>query len=41
MMEYSLILRAVAIIVLATYELMCQDIRTLVNKINNAQWSTR
>jgi Flp pilus assembly pilin Flp len=36
MTEYALILAAVAIVVFVTYQLMGQDIGSLVNKIDNA-----
>jgi Flp pilus assembly pilin Flp len=36
MTEYALILAAVAIVVFATYELMGQDIGSMVNKVNTA-----
>lgn len=36
MTEYALILAAVAIVVFATYQLMGQDIGSLVNKIDTA-----
>lgn len=36
MTEYALILAAVAIVVYATYQLMGNDIGTLVNRINSA-----
>jgi Flp pilus assembly pilin Flp len=36
MTEYALILAAVAIVVFAVYEVMGQDITTLVNKVDNA-----
>ena len=34
MTEYALIMAAVAIVVFATYEVMGQDIGSLVNKVN-------
>ena len=34
MTEYALILAAVAVVVFVTYEVMGQDIKVLVNKIN-------
>ncbi len=34
MTEYALIMAAVAIVVFATYELMGNDISSLVNKVN-------
>jgi Flp pilus assembly pilin Flp len=34
MTEYALIMAAVAIVVFATYEVMGQDISSLVNKVN-------
>jgi Flp pilus assembly pilin Flp len=40
MTEYALILAAVAIVVFITYEVMGQDIGTLVNKIDNALTTT-
>jgi Flp pilus assembly pilin Flp len=40
MTEYALILAAVAIVVFVTYEVMGQDIGSLVNKINTALTST-
>ena len=36
MTEYALILAAVAIVVFITYEVMGQDISTLVNRIDTA-----
>jgi Flp pilus assembly pilin Flp len=36
MTEYALILAAVAIIVFAVYQVMGQNITTLVNKVDNA-----
>jgi len=36
MTEYALILAAVAIIVFAVYQVMGQQITTLVNKVDNA-----
>ncbi|HJU29641.1 MAG TPA: Flp family type IVb pilin [Candidatus Binataceae bacterium] len=36
MTEYALILAAIAIVVFVTYEVMGQDIGTLVNKVNSA-----
>ena len=36
MTEYALILAAVAIVVFAVYEVMGQNITTLVNKVDNA-----
>lgn len=36
MTEYALILAAVAIIVFAVYEVMGQNITTLVNQVDNA-----
>jgi Flp pilus assembly pilin Flp len=36
MTEYALILAAVAIVVFVTYEVMGQDIGSLVNKIDSA-----
>jgi Flp pilus assembly pilin Flp len=36
MTEYALILAAVAIVVFAVYEVMGQDITTLVNTVDNA-----
>jgi Flp pilus assembly pilin Flp len=36
MTEYALILAAAAIVVFAVYEVMGQDITTLVNQIDNA-----
>jgi Flp pilus assembly pilin Flp len=36
MTEYALILAAVAIVVFAVYEVMGQDITTLVNQIDSA-----
>ena len=35
MTEYALILAAVAVVVFVTYEIMGQDISTLVNKIDS------
>ena len=40
MTEYALILAAVAIVVFITYEVMGQDIGTLVSKIDNALTTT-
>jgi Flp pilus assembly pilin Flp len=40
MTEYALILAAIAIVVFVTYEVMGQDIGSLVNKINTALTST-
>ena len=36
MTEYALILAAIAVVVFATYEVMGQDIGSLVNKVNSA-----
>ncbi len=36
MTEYALILAAVAVIVFAVYQVMGQNITTLVNKVDNA-----
>ena len=36
MTEYALILAAVAIVVFAVYEVMGQNITTLVNKVDNS-----
>lgn len=36
MTEYALILAAIAVIVFATYEVMGQDIGTMVSKVNSA-----
>jgi Flp pilus assembly pilin Flp len=35
MTEYALIMAAVAIVVFATYQLMGQDIGSMVNKVNS------
>jgi Flp pilus assembly pilin Flp len=40
MTEYALILAAVAIVVFITYEVMGQDIGTLVSNIDNALTTT-
>jgi Flp pilus assembly pilin Flp len=40
MTEYALILAAVAIVVFVTYEVMGQDIGTLVSHIDNALTTT-
>ena len=40
MTEYALILAAVAIVVFITYEVMGQDIGTLVSRIDNALTTT-
>jgi Flp pilus assembly pilin Flp len=40
MTEYALILAAVAIVVFITYEVMGQDIGTLVSSIDNALTTT-
>jgi Flp pilus assembly pilin Flp len=40
MTEYALILAAVAIVVFITYEVMGQDIGTLVSNIDNALTAT-
>ncbi len=40
MTEYALILAAVAIVVFATYELMGQDIGSMVNKIDSTLTSS-
>ena len=36
MTEYALILAAIAVVVFITYEVMGQDIGTMVNKVNTA-----
>ena len=36
MTEYALILAAIAIVVFATYEVMGQDIGSMVNKVDSA-----
>ena len=36
MTEYALILAAIAVIVFATYEVMGQDIGSMVSKVNSA-----
>ena len=36
MTEYALILAAIAIVVFVTYEVMGQDIGSMVNKVNSA-----
>ncbi|HKV56534.1 MAG TPA: Flp family type IVb pilin [Candidatus Binataceae bacterium] len=36
MTEYALILAAIAVVVFATYQLMGQDIGSLVNKVNSS-----
>jgi Flp pilus assembly pilin Flp len=40
MTEYALILAAIAVVVFATYQLMGQDIGSLVNKVNSALTSS-
>jgi Flp pilus assembly pilin Flp len=36
MTEYALILAAIAVVVFVTYEVMGQDIGSMVNKVNSA-----
>ena len=36
MTEYALILAAVAVVVFATYQVMGQDIKTVVNNVNKS-----
>jgi Flp pilus assembly pilin Flp len=36
MTEYALILAAIAVVVFVTYQIMGQDIGSLVNKVDNA-----
>ena len=40
MTEYALILAAIAVVVFITYEVMGQDIGTMVNKVNTALTSS-
>ncbi len=40
MTEYALILAAIAIVVFVTYEVMGQDIGSLVNRVNSALTSS-
>ncbi len=40
MTEYALILAAIAVVVFITYEVMGQDISTMVNKVNTALTSS-
>ena len=40
MTEYALILAAIAIVVFITYEVMGQDISTMVNKVDSALTSS-
>jgi Flp pilus assembly pilin Flp len=40
MTEYALILAAIAVVVFITYEVMDQDIGTMVNKVNTALTSS-
>ena len=40
MTEYALILAAVAVVVFITYEVMGQDISTMVNKVDSALTSS-
>lgn len=40
MTEYALILAAIAVVVFVTYEVMGQDIGTMVDKVNSALTST-
>lgn len=40
MTEYALILAAIAVVVFVTYQIMGQDINSLVNKVDTALTST-
>jgi Flp pilus assembly pilin Flp len=40
MTEYALILAAIAVVVFVTYEIMGQDIGTMVDRVNSALTST-